>query len=103
MPIRIAANCIEKDLPHHAIATRDLRWSAREWYQAVHEAGVALAPDPRVHAAHRCAHDESKMIYVKTFGQKAMLRVDHIIVRVPRKVRVHAVAWLARAAMPNSI
>src|SRR6266550_171581 len=64
---------------------------------------MQLAPEPGVHSAHRGAHHEPRVIYAEPFREQAVLCFDHVEVTVARKFGVHAVAWLARFAVPNAV
>ena len=52
------------------------------------------APDPGMHAAHRIADHEPQMLDAEAFLDQAVLRVDHVLVIVFRKRRLHAVGGL---------
>src|SRR5581483_8919539 len=58
---------------------------------------------PRVHAAHRSAHDEPKMIHFEAIGHQPVLRLDHVAIAVMGKVRVQTIARLARLSVADAV
>ena len=56
--------------------------------------GYLHAPDPGVHAAHRIADHEPQMLDAEPFLDQAVMRIDHVVVIVFRKRRLHAVGRL---------
>ena len=43
------------------------------------------------------------MVHAEPVGEQTILRLDHVHVAVVRKLRVHAVTWLARFAVTDAI
>src|SRR5437763_14358917 len=64
---------------------------------------MGFAPEPGVHSTHRRSHDEPRVVHAEPVGEQTILRLDHVHVAVVRKLRVHAVAWLARFAVADAI
>ena len=64
---------------------------------------MALAPYPGLHATHRRAHHQPQVIDAQTFGEKAVLRLDHVGVAVLRKFRAQAVAGLGGLAVSDGV
>ena len=52
---------------------------------------ISHAPDPGVHAAHRIADHQPQMLDAEALRDQAVLRIDHVVVIVFRKRRLHAV------------
>src|SRR5207248_1140903 len=102
-PCRIVADRVDDSATPYPIASGNLRRQTRQWHQRVHEIGMQLAPEPGVHSAHRGAHHEPRVIYAEPFREQAVLCFDHVEVTVAWKFRVHAVAWLGRFAVTDSV
>ena len=64
---------------------------------------MQLAPQPRVHSAHRRAHDEPRVIHSESFGEQTVIRLNHVDITVMREFRVHAIARLARFAVTDPV
>src|SRR5262245_53641401 len=64
---------------------------------------MALAPQPRVHPAHRRAYHQPQMIDAESLGDQAVLGLDHVQVAVTWEMSLEAIAGLARLAMPNAV
>src|ERR1051325_1291320 len=62
-----------------------------------------FAPQPRMHPSHRRSKHKPRMIYAEAVCQQPILRLDHVDVTVAGKLRVHAVARLARFAVTDSV
>jgi hypothetical protein len=56
-----------------------------------------------VHAAHRIADHEPQVLYAESFLDQAVLRVDHVLVIVFRKRRLHAVGRLRRFSVADAV
>ena len=87
VPVRVPADIIDNHLPHDTVATGDRGRHARKRDEAIHEVRIGLSPDPRVHAAHRRAHDNAEVVHLQPLGQEPVLRCHHVLVRVARKAR----------------
>src|SRR4051812_42916824 len=64
---------------------------------------MRFAPEPGVHSTHRRSHDEPRVVHAEPVSEQTILRLDHVHVAVARKLRVQAVAWLARFAVADAI
>ena len=64
---------------------------------------MQFAPQPGVHAAHRRAHHQPRVIHSEAFGEQTILRLDHVEITVARKFCVHSVARLARFAVADPV
>src|ERR1041385_7707691 len=62
-----------------------------------------LAPNPRMHAAHRSAHHEPEMIHLQAVDEQPVLGVDHVEITVMRKPRMQAVARFAGFSMADAV
>ncbi len=102
-PLGVAADRVEDHAAHHPVAPGDRVRQAGQRHQRVHKPRVALAPQPRLHAAHRGAYHQTQVVYAEPLRQQPMLRAHHIVVGVARKARTQAVAGLARTAVPDAI
>ena len=102
-PFGIVADRVDDHPAPGAVASGDLRRQTRQRHERVHEIGMRFAPEPGVHSAHRCSHDEPRVVHAQPVGQQSKLRLDHVDVAVARKLRVHAVARLARFSVPDSV
>jgi len=64
---------------------------------------MALTPYPGLHATHRRAHHEAKMVDPEVLAHEPLLRGHHVVVIVVGKLHVQAVAGLARFSMPDAV
>ena len=64
---------------------------------------MQLAPEPRVHSAHRRSHRQPRMIQAECLGKQPILRFHHIQIAVAREFCVHPVTRLARFAMTDAV
>jgi hypothetical protein len=56
-----------------------------------------------VHAAPRRSHDQPEVGDSQTLGQQTSLRIDHVVVRVPRKLHPQSVTRLARFPVTDPV
>ena len=102
-PLGIFADRVDNCAPPDAVAAGNLRRQARQRHQRIHEIGMAFAPEPGVHAAHRRAHHEPQVIDFEAFGEQAIVGLDHVAVAVVRKAGVQPVARPARMAVTDPV
>ncbi len=103
LPRGIGADCVNNYSPPHPVAPRHLRRQAGQRHERVHEIRIHLAPQPRVHPAHRGAHDQAQVVHPQPFRQQFVLRRDHVAVAVGRKLGPQPVAGLGRMAVPDVV
>ena len=103
LPFGIVANGVHHHLAPDAVAADDRHRLAGERHESVHEFGMCLGPHPRVHAAHRRAHDEPQVIDLEAVGHERVLGGDHVLVAVVRELGAHPVARLGRAAVADIV
>ena len=89
--VGIVADGLQHHPPQHPVARRHLGRLRRHRHQRVHELRIFAAPDPGVHAAHRIADHEPQMLDAEAFRDQPIVRIDHVLVIVFRKRRLHAV------------
>ena len=94
LPFGILANRIHHHLAPDAIAPSDLYRQARQRHERVHEIRIRFAPDERMHASHRSAHDKPQMIHAQPFVDEPVVCGNHVVVIVLGKMRVQAVTGL---------
>jgi hypothetical protein len=87
----------------HPVAAGDFDGQAGEGRQRVGEVRVGLAPDEGLHAAHRGAEDEAKMVDVQIVDEHLVLRADHVVVGVARELHAEAVRRLAGLAVADVV
>ena len=88
--------------PHH-VPPGDGRRRRRDRHGAVHHVGVALGPQPSLHAAHRGAEHEGEVVHPEALLEEPALRLDLVAVAVVREAGLHSVARLRRAARPDAV
>ena len=103
VPRRILGDAVHDHLAHDAIAPGNLGGRAGQRHEAVDEVRIHFSPDPTVHRAHRRAEHELQVIDFQTFRQHQMLRANHVVVGVLRKMRPEAIARLARLPVADPV
>ncbi len=102
-PSRIFLDRVDDHLAPHAVAARDLHGKTGKRHQRIHERRVSLTPDERVHAAHRGAHHQPQMIDAQPLRDQRVLRGDHVVVIVVRKLRAQPVARLRGLSVTDPV
>src|ERR1700751_1053804 len=87
----------------YAVAAWDLDGKAGERSKSVGEVRVGFAPDEALHAAHGGSQDEAQMVDVESINQHGVLRGDHVVVVIVRKVHAQAVGGFAGFAVPDVV
>src|ERR1700751_1390892 len=64
---------------------------------------MSLGPDPGVHASHGRAENQAQMVHGETPLEEFVLRGDHVVIVVLRKVGVEAVAGLAGLSVADVV
>ncbi len=103
LPLRIAPDRVHDHSAQHAIAAGDGRGERRQRTERVHEIGIAHAPYPRVHAAHGGTDDQAQVVHPEPFGQKKVLRADHVFVGIAREAHAEAIARLGGPAVADGV
>ena len=103
LPVRIVANRIHHHLAPDAVAPGDLHRLAGQRHQRVHEIRIRFAPYKRMHAAHGSAEDQAQMIDAEALAEQLVVRGDHVVVVVLRKMRVQSVAGLRGLSVADAV
>ena len=102
MPGGVVADGIDDHFAPATVSPRNLGRQTCQRHEGIHLVRVTFAPEPGVHPAHRCSHDET-LVITPSSSEQTILGFDHVAITVMRKFRVKASLGLARFAMPDAI
>src|SRR3982074_2316918 len=64
---------------------------------------MLLTPEPCLHAAHRGPHDQARMLDPQALSQEAILRLDHVVIAIPRESSVQPVTGFAGLSVSERV
>ena len=103
LPCGIVLDGLHGHVAPHAVATGEFDGETGERSEGIGEARVSFAPDEGLHAAHRGAEDEAKVIDVETFEEHGVLAGDHVVVVVLGEFHAEAVGGFGGFAVADVV